>query len=93
MTTENYLIIENNIVTNVVVWDGDINTWIPPTDSIQLIQSTISALIWVLNTNRTEYVLTEQLGIGQIGFTWNGLILTTNLPQPPAPKPSETKIV
>ena len=29
MTTQNYCIIENGVVTNVVVWDGDITGWQP----------------------------------------------------------------
>ena len=46
MTTQNYLIVEAHIVTNNVVWDGDVNTWTPPADSIQLIQATTPAMIW-----------------------------------------------
>lgn len=80
MTTQNYLIIENNVVTNTVAWDGNTNTWQPPTNSIQLIQTTTLAMVWVCNSN--VYVLQEQIGAGNIGFTWNGTVLTTNEPQP-----------
>jgi hypothetical protein len=82
MTIKNYLIIENNVVTNTVVWDGNPNTWQPPIDSIQLVLETTGAMLWVLNTERTEFVLEEQLGAGSIGFTWDGSVLTTNEPKP-----------
>lgn len=82
MSEQNYLIVENNIVTNSVIWDGDTNTWMPPTDSIQLVQSTTPALTWEVNADKTEYVLVEHLGLGSIGFTWDGSVLTTNEPKP-----------
>jgi len=85
MTTQNYLIIQNNVVINVVLWDGNDQTWMPPNDSIQLIQSNIPALIWIpviTNNIATDWVLEEVIGAGDIGFTWNGTILTTNEPKP-----------
>jgi len=87
MTTQNYLVVENNVVTNVCVWDGDVNTWTPPADATMLIQADTQALIWELNADKTAYVLTEVLGAGQIGFTWNTTtqVLTTNEPQPTIP--------
>lgn len=87
MTVQAYLQIENNIVTNVVMWDGDTSQWQPPTDATMLIQANISALIWeeVIVDKKIEYALTEVLGAGEIGFTWNGSVLTTNQPQPKNP--------
>lgn len=87
MTIQNYLIVEANIVTNNVVWDGDVNTWTPPVDSIQLIQVTTPAMIWVMIELPTtpityEWVLQEQIGAGNIGFTWDNSVLTTNEPKP-----------
>lgn len=85
MTTQNYLIVENNVVTNDVVWDGNTETWTPPTDSIQLIQTTTPAMIWeavIVDGKITDYVLVEQIGQGQIGFTWDGTVCTTNQPKP-----------
>ena len=93
MTTQNYLIVEANIVTNNVVWDGDVNTWTPPADSIQLIQATTPAMVWVGTkvenlpatippTYTITYNLEEVVGAGDIGFTWNGTVLTTNQPKP-----------
>ena len=65
MTTQNYLIVEANVVTNNVVWDGDVNTWTPPSDSIQLIQATTPAMIWqtvIVDGKITDFVLGEQIG-------------------------------
>jgi len=86
MTTQNYLIIENNVVTNVVVWDGNTQDWTPPADSIQLIQATTPAKIWQWDSATKTYSLVEQVGVGDIGFTWDGTVLTTNQPKPTPPK-------
>ena len=93
MTNQNYLIIEANIVTNVCVWDGDINTWTPPADATMLVQETTPAMVWELDTTTTpsSYVLKEQMGAGAIGFTWDGTVLTTNQPQPQPPIPQENQ--
>lgn len=83
--TQNYLIIESNIVTNVVVWNGDTTQWTPPQGSIALSQATTPAMIWldvVPLTNPPTYSLQEVIGAGEIGFTWDGTVLTTNQPQP-----------
>ena len=85
MTTQNYLIVEANIATNNVVWDGDVNTWMPPVDSIQLVQSTTPAMVWqpvIVDGKITDYVLTEQIGAGSIGFTWDGTNYITNESKP-----------
>ena len=85
MTINSYLIIENNVVTNDVVWDGNTQTWTPPADSIQLIQSTTPAMVWqpiYTDEKVTDWVLVEVIGAGGIGFTWNGTVLTTNQPKP-----------
>ena len=88
MTTQNYLIVEANLVTNNVVWDGDVNTWTPPSNSIQLIQTTTPAMIWqtvIVDGKITDFVLGEQIGAGDIGFTWDGTVLTTNQSKPVIP--------
>ena len=85
MTAQNYLIVENNVVTNNVYWDGDTQTWTPPIDSIQLVQSTTPSMLWfpvMTDGNVTDWVLEEKIGFGDIGFTWNGSVLTTNQPKP-----------
>jgi hypothetical protein len=84
MTTENYLMIDEttNIVDNICIWDGDTTTWQPPENTLMLIQSTTPAMVWESNADQTDYVLVEVIGAGQIGFTWDGSILTTNEPKP-----------
>jgi len=88
MTTQNYLIIENNVVSNVCVWDGNTETWTPPSNATMLIQAVTPAMIWeavYTNNKLTDYVLTEKIGVGQIGYTWNGTVATTNEPKPIIP--------
>lgn len=88
--TQNYFIVESNVVVNCVVWDGDTTQWTPPAGSIPLVAATTPAMVWELNTDKTAYVLVQQIGAGAIGFTWDGSVLTTDQPQPPAPKPQPT---
>lgn len=85
MKVQDYLTVENNVVTNVVAWDGDVNTWQPPEGTTMLVQDTTPAKIWILNPEQTDYVLTEVIGAGTIGFTWDGSVLTTNDPKPELP--------
>jgi hypothetical protein len=85
MTTQSYLIIENNVVSNEVIWDGNTQTWTPPADSIQLIASSTPAMVWqpiFTDEKITDWVLEEVIGAGGIGFTWNGTVVTTNEPKP-----------
>lgn len=82
MENKDYLVIENNVVINTVVWDGDVNTWTPPPGDITLVRETTPARIWAPDQATQQYVLQEVLGAGAIGFTWNGSVLTTNAPQP-----------
>ena len=91
MTIQAYLQIENNVVTNIVMWDGDVNTWQPPADATMLIQATTPAMVWVLGPDKQNYVLSEVIGAGQIGFTWDGSVVITNEPQPkPIKQPIST---
>lgn len=85
---QQYLIIENNIVTNICVWNGDTSTWTPPVGSIALVQAITPSMIWqavVVEGKITDYVLVEQLGQGDIGFTWDGTNCITNQPKPAIP--------
>jgi hypothetical protein len=86
MPEQNYLQIQNNVVTNIVYWDGETD-WTPPADAIMLVQATTPAMVWGPNdpTAPTAWVLTEVIGAGAIGFTWNGTVLTTNEPEPSTP--------
>jgi hypothetical protein len=88
MTIQNYFVVENNVVTNAILWDGDVNTWTPPADATMLVQDTTNAMIWqpvYTDSKITDYVLVEVLGAGNIGFTWDGAVLTTNQPKPAIP--------
>ena len=92
MTTQNYLVVENNVVTNSVVWDGNTQTWTPPSDATMLIQATTPAMVWestIVDKKITAYNLVEQMGVGGIGFTWDGTTLTTNQSQPAVPTTQE----
>jgi hypothetical protein len=95
MTTQNYLMISTvtNVVENICLWDGDVNAWQPPANTLMLIQADISAMVWkqVVGSKPPAWVLTEVLGVGGIGFTWDGTVLTTNQPepQPPVAEPNQ----
>jgi hypothetical protein len=79
---QDYLIIDANVVTNIVTWNGDTSQWTPPQGSIALIKATTPAMIWAFNADKTDYVLKEVIGAGTIGFTWDGTVCTTNEPKP-----------
>jgi hypothetical protein len=85
MTTQAYLQIQDNVVTNNVMWDGDTTQWTPPSDATMLVQATTPALVWeavITDKKITDYVLVEKIGAGQVLFTWDGTVLTTNQPKP-----------
>mgnify|MGYP003704673793 CR=1 FL=1 len=87
--TQDYLIVEQNVVVNNVLWNGDTTQWTPPQGSIALIQANIPAMVWqaILENNViVDWELVEKIGFGNIGFTWDGTVLTTNQPQPTPPK-------
>jgi len=87
MTIKNYLIIENNTVSNVVFWDGNPGTWEPPKNAVTLIASETPALVWGVLPNSLTHTIVEKIGEGKIGFTWDGSVLKTNAPKPPDLKP------
>ena len=82
---QNYLMINEstNVVDNVCVWDGNPNTWQPPSGYLLLVQATTMALVWVWDSAITDWVLSQQLGEAQIGFIWNGTECVTNQQKPP----------
>lgn len=81
MKIQSYLIVENNVVTNTIMWDGG-PEWTPPAGSIQLVTDITPAITWVYNFDLNLYELKEEMGKGGIGFTWNGSVLTTNEKDP-----------
>lgn len=82
MTTQNYLIIQENVVTNICLWDGNTQTWQPPQSALTLVADTTPAKIWELNAEKTDYVLVNSVGDAGIGFTWDGTYCVTNEPKP-----------
>lgn len=80
MTVQSYLIIDNNIVTNICLWDGNEQNWAPPTGSIVLPLDTTPAVVWTLVSD--SYELEEVVGAANIGFTWNGSQCVTDQPKP-----------
>jgi hypothetical protein len=87
MESKNYLLINtvNNICENVVLWDGDTSKWKPPQNYLALIQSEVPSKDWEWDKISSSWVLVEVMGEGQIGYTWDGTVLTTNLPHPDKP--------
>lgn len=84
MTIQSYCMVntETNICDNVCVWDGNPNTWTPPTNYLMLVQATTPAKVWERDVATETWVLGVQMGEGQIGFTWDGTYLTTDQVQP-----------
>lgn len=84
---ENYLLINNqsNIVENICVWDGNLQTWTPPNNYLLLVQKTTPAKIWIYSNSIQDYELQTVIGEGQIGFVWNGVECVTNEPKPQPP--------
>jgi hypothetical protein len=88
---QNYLLInkQTNVVDNVCIWDGDDEGWMPPPEYLPLVQATTPAKIWICKKDPVTKVVSYDLetveGAGQIGFTWDGSVLTTNEPQPVPP--------
>ena len=84
MTTQTYCMVDaqTNICDNVVVWDGNTETWPVPDSHLVLPQATTPSKAWAYNTDTGEWALQSSVGGGEIGFTWNGSELVTNEPMP-----------
>lgn len=81
--TQNYCMVneQTNVCDNLVLWDGNPDTWNPPAGYLMLIQDTTPAKNWVWDIENKIWVLAIS-GKGQIGFTWDGTYLITNESQP-----------
>lgn len=77
-----YLVIQNDVVTNLVVWDGNPDSWTPPADSIQLVAATTPAKVWVHDPVQNTWSIGVVVGEGGPGFTWDGTYVITNEAQP-----------
>ena len=95
MTVQQYFEVDNstNVAVNTVMWDGNTQEWQPPENTTMLVCSTTPAMVWIGTTVEnlpatipptytTTYNLEEVVGAGNIGFIWNGAVLTTNQPKP-----------
>lgn len=82
MSIKNYLIIEQNEVTNIVLWDGNVQTWSPSGDVLVLSQEDTPTKIWQLISD--DYQLVDSIGDALIGFKYDGARCIINLPKPEA---------
>lgn len=88
MTTENYLMIQNNVVTNICLWDGSTEEWQPPINATMLLLGETPAMVWEAIYDGVvfvDWVLEEKIGMAEIGFLWDGNVATTNQPKPNPP--------
>lgn len=85
MTAKHYLMVRENVVTNICIWDGNVNTWTPPSNTTMLVQETTPTKIWGLNEDKSDYVLLNSSGDACIGFTYDGFTCTTNEVKPEKP--------
>jgi hypothetical protein len=86
MVTQNYCMVNEttSVCDNVCLWDGNPNTWQPPSGYLMLVQATTPAKDWVWDSAAKQWNL-EVIGVGSIGFNWDGTYLVTNEPMPPVP--------
>ena len=77
--------VQENVVTNILLWDGDVNSWNPPVDATMLIQATTPTKVWSLVDK--EFQLVESIGNAQIGFIYEGGFCNTNEPKPHSQEP------
>lgn len=82
MEVKKYLMINTNtnICVNIILWDGDETNYKPPEGYILLTKDDIKAVNWYWTG--TEWTLTEFMGQGEIGYTWDGEKLTTPYEKP-----------
>lgn len=88
-----YLTIQNNVVTNICVWDGNTDTWQPPEDALMLVKETTPAKIWSWDPEVKDFVLIDSVGTAERGFIFDGSSCITNEPKPniqPAPDQPES---
>ncbi|NBR23315.1 MAG: hypothetical protein EBU08_05970 [Micrococcales bacterium] len=85
--SKTYLLINtsNNIVENAVVWDGNTETWQPPSGFIALDLETTPSVEWEWNADLNDWVPVDMVGTGSIGDSWDGQ--KSNAPKPPPPPP------
>jgi hypothetical protein len=87
-----YLLVNKstNIVENIVVWDGG-DGWSPPDECFALLTDITPAKVWIFDEASWDYIESIEMGIGAIGFTWDGVNLLTNQLKPEKPIKAEQK--
>lgn len=87
MEVNAYLIVDTatNVAIDCILWDGTPENWTPPEGKIAVRQDTTYARMWEYNPTTDVVELTPFLGAGQIGFSWDGEMFTTDQPEPPHP--------
>ena len=81
MENKEYLMIYENVVSNLVIWNGDTLQWQPPNDVIMLVLEDTKTKVWKLN-EEGKYELTESIGDALIGYAYDGGFCITNEPKP-----------
>lgn len=80
--TKNYLMIENNAVVNICVWDGNTETWQPPINVVMLDKETTPTKVWDFDKSIKDFVLVDSVGNAEIGFTYADGFCVTNQQKP-----------
>ena len=82
--SDNYLMINKstNVVENIVVWDGNLETWNPGDEFLLLKAEETPCTLWSWNNDQLQSE--EIIGAGGINDTWDGN--TVIKPQPPKPE-------
>jgi hypothetical protein len=80
--TNRYCLIDEStsVCVNVVLWDGNLDTWSPPVGYIALPQETTPSKVWAWNTGLGDWSLVPSEPIGWTGFTWDGTYLIAPRP-------------
>lgn len=91
MTTQTWLMVNEttNVVDNIVLWDGDTATWVPPAGYLMLVEATTPCKNWDWDEATSTWVLVVEPPAA-IGDTWDGTYIVTSDPQPIDPPAQPT---
>jgi len=100
--TKPYAIVENGIVSNIILWDGALN--VPAAATDEEIEATVvdaaasgGVVIggWYPPEGTEAIPITEGTGPATIGSTWGGSVFTDPpvAPAPPAPPPTAAQVL
>lgn len=67
-------------VENIIIWDG-VSEWTPPDDHHVVAAISTPVKNWVFDSQSKDYTL-QEFGQANIGFTWDGTYIISNLPKP-----------